>query len=146
VKKVIFEAEENEHRLTFDAAKLAKSFEENMNVYFNYTLSYQKRMNSKQKSGLGHIKILRTALTDFFMSSGVELSKIALAKLGKWQKSRKRDDMTAKMKDIDPVKFSNARSSLPYGIRKDCSYVGQRRRSISLGDVCMAVEYDRTSV
>jgi hypothetical protein len=52
VKKVIFEAEENEHRLTFDAAKLAKSFEENMNVYFNYTLSYQKRMNSKQKSGL----------------------------------------------------------------------------------------------
>ena len=51
-----------------------------------------------------------------------------------------------KMKDIDPVKFSNARSSLPYGIRKDCSYVGQRRRSISLGDVCMAVEYDRTSV
>jgi len=113
VKALMYEDDENDGLLTFDATKLAKSFEKNMNVYFNYTLSYQKKMNEKQKSGLGHIKVLRTALSDFFMSNSVELSKVALAKLTKWQKSRIRDDMTAKMKDIDPVKFSNARSSLP---------------------------------
>ena len=113
VKAVMYKDDENDGRLTFDATKLAKSFENNINVYFNYTLSYQKKMIEKQKSGLGHIKVLRTALRDFFMSKSVELSKVALANLTKWQKSRIRDDMTAKMKDIDPVKFSNARSSLP---------------------------------
>ena len=101
-------------RYHLDAAKLAKSLEESANVYTNYTLTYQLAMNEIQKSGLGHIKTLRSGLSDFFCKNGVELSKLALDKLTLWQKSRRRDDMAAKMKDIDPVKFSNARSSLPF--------------------------------
>ena len=97
-----------------DAAKLALSMEDSANVYTNYTFSYKKGMNSLRKSGLGHIKTLRSGLGDIFAKKKVALSQIALTKLGKWQKSRRRDDMAAKMRDVDPVKFSNARSSLPY--------------------------------
>lgn len=98
----------------FDAEKLAKSMKKTTNCYTNYTLAYQMKMNASQKSDIGHIKTLRSAVSDFFHSNGVSLTALALAKLTKWQKSRKRDDMAAKMRDLNPVKFSNARHALPY--------------------------------
>jgi hypothetical protein len=46
-------------------------------------------MNSLRKSGLGHIKTLRSGLGDIFAKKKVALSQIALTKHGKWQKSRR---------------------------------------------------------
>ena len=49
-----------------DDAKLALSMD--ANVYTtNYTFSYQKGMNSLRKSGLGHIKTLRSGLGEIFL-------------------------------------------------------------------------------
>jgi len=97
----------------FDVPKLAKSMESVHGPYFQYTRQYQQRLQEKGKSGIGGIKQLRSGLTDLFCSASVELSNLALKVLTLWQKSRNRDDMTAKMRSVNPVKFTNARDSIP---------------------------------
>ena len=113
VADVLKEDEEDPTKMVFDVAKLAKSMETVRGPYCQYTRQYQLDMQAKSKSGLGAIKQLRSGLTNLFRKNRVELSQVALATLKNWQKSRCRDDMTAKMRDINPVKFSNARDSLP---------------------------------
>ena len=42
------------------------------------------------------------------------MSRLALHMLRNWTRSRKRDDMRARTRPNNPIKFSNARSSLPF--------------------------------
>ena len=95
-------------------AALAKSLETPKNCYCVYTLSFQKAANDANKSGLGHIKNLRSGLSDYFLTHKVVLSPLALLTLKNWTRSRKRDDMKAKTRENNPIKFTNARSSLPF--------------------------------
>lgn len=113
VAKVLKDINETAKTCEFDLPKLAESMETVHNPYCHYTRAYQIKMNAKQKSGIGTIATLRSGLSDLFCSAKVELSSTALLTLTKWKKSRNRDDMKAKMRDENPVKFTNARSNLP---------------------------------
>ena len=94
--------------------KISKVHEKNDQLLYELHVGLPNENEPSQKSDIGHIKTLRSAVSDFFHSNGVSLTALALAKLTKWQKSHKRDDMAAKMRDLNPVKFSNARHALPY--------------------------------
>jgi hypothetical protein len=50
-----------------DFKELAKSLEGPANMYCRYTLSFQKAANLKMKSGLGHIKNLRSGRSNDFL-------------------------------------------------------------------------------
>jgi len=113
VANVLKDINETAKTCEFDLPKLAESMETVHNPYCHYTRAYQLEMNKKQKSGIGTIATLRSGLSDLFCSEQVELSSTALLTLTKWKKSRNRDDMKAKMRDENPVKFTNARSNLP---------------------------------
>ena len=113
VADVLKDINETAKTCEFDLPKLAESMETVHNPYCHYTRAYQIKMNAKQKSGIGTIATLRSGLSDLFCSAKVELSSTALLTLTKWKKSRNRDDMKAKMRDENPVKFTNARSNLP---------------------------------
>ena len=97
-----------------DYNELAKSLEGPANMYCQYTLSFQKAANLNKKSGLGHIKNLRSGLSNDFLENRVELSSLAINMLRNWTRSRKRDDMKARTRPNNPIKYSNARSSLPF--------------------------------
>ena len=97
----------------FEYKKLAESLESPNNVFFRYTLYYQIAMNSKRKSGLGHIKRLRSGLSKYFLDNRVAMSDLALKLTANWMAPRKNDDMAAKMRPVNPVKYSNAQRSLP---------------------------------
>ena len=98
---------------TLDFKELAKSLEGPANLYCRYTLSFQKAANHKNKSGLGHIKNLRSGLSNEFLDNRVELSSLAINMLRNWTRSRKRDDMKARTRPNNPIKFSNATWSTP---------------------------------
>lgn len=101
-------------RFELDFKKVAQSLESKKNIYFRYTMGYQMKMQSQGKSGLGHIKRLRSGLSKAFLDKGIALSALALKNCELWTRSRKNDDMAAKTKSINPVKYSNAQKSLPW--------------------------------
>ena len=84
---------------TLDYKELAKSLDRPANMYCRYTLSFQKAANLKNKSGLGHIKNLRSGLSNDFLDNQIELSSLAINMLRNWTRSRKRDDMKARTRD-----------------------------------------------
>ena len=110
---VLTESEEDETVIEFDAEKLAKSMEDLKGPYFQYTRQVQLDMNRKGQSGMGKIRTLRSAMTDFFINKKCPLSHQAIEVLKTWGRSRDRDDMKAKMRPDNPIKFSNARDDLP---------------------------------
>ena len=112
VGKILKRSEDGEYKLDYGA--LAKSLEVPKNMYCHYTLSFQRDANRNNKSGLGHIKALRSGLSNEFLENRVEVSRLALHMLKNWTRSRKRDDMRARTRPNNPIKFSNARSSLPF--------------------------------
>ena len=67
-----------------DYNELAKSLEVPANMYCQYTLSFQKAANLNKKSGLGHIKNLRSGLSNDFLDNRVELSSLAINMLRNW--------------------------------------------------------------
>ena len=92
-------------KIEFDYLKLAKSLESMNNVYFRYTLQYQIKMNQMKKSGLGHIKCVRSGLSKKFLDNRVTMSDLALKLAAQWMVSRKNDDMSAKTREINPGHF-----------------------------------------
>ena len=98
----------------FDYKKLAKSLESPENVYFRYTIGYQTKMQNQRKSGLGAIKRLRSGLSKVFLDHKIIMSDLAIQLCKEWMQSRKNDDMAAKLREHDPVKYSNAQKSLPW--------------------------------
>ena len=109
--------------IEFDYPKLAKSLESMANVYFRYTLQYQIKMNLSKKSGLGHIKRVRSGLSKKFLDNRVTMSDLALKLTAQWMASRKNDDMAAKTREINPVKYSNAQRSLPWPAYKAIAHL-----------------------
>ena len=71
-------------------------------------------MKTAKKSGLGHIKRVRSGLSKEFLDNRVTMSDLALKLTAQWMASRKNDDMVAKTREINPVKYSNAQRSLPW--------------------------------
>ena len=98
---------------TLDYMALAKSLEGPANLYCRYTLSFQKAANRKNKSGLGHIKNLRSGLSNEFLDNRVELSSLAINMLRNWTRSRKRDDMKARTRPNNPTYVGWATWSTP---------------------------------
>ena len=64
VGKILKRSEDGEYKLDYGA--LAKSLEVPKNMYCHYTLSFQRDANRNNKSGLGHIKALRSGLSNEF--------------------------------------------------------------------------------
>ena len=110
---VLQDSEGDDGVLVFDVERLGKSMETIKGPYFQYTRQYQLRMQRAGKSGMGGIATLRSAVTDFFVTNRCELSQQAIQTLKTWGKSRRRDDMAAKMRPDNPIQFSNARDDLP---------------------------------
>jgi len=121
VKNVTRENEDG--KIEIDFKKLAKSLEIRDNIYFRYTMCYQIMMQKQQKSGLGHIKRLRSGLSKMFLDERIELSQTARRACELWTRSRKNDDMTAKTRGVNPVKYSNAQKSLPWPVYQKIAQV-----------------------
>ena len=108
----ILKVVDGEWTIKFDV--LALKLESVENPYCRYTLAFQMQMHTKGKSGLGHIKTLRSWMADRFYDNKIEVSKIACATLKRWAQSRRREDMQAKIRAVRPIRYSNARDALPF--------------------------------
>ena len=110
-------------------------------------MGYQMKMQSQGKSGLGHIKRLRSGLSKAFLDKGIALSALALKNCELWTRSRKNDDMAAKTKSINPVKYSNAQKSLPWpAYKKIAKILAIKSSPFFLVSLCVTVEYDCASI
>ena len=94
---------------TLDYMALAKSLEGPANTYCRFTLSL-KVANLNKQSGLGHIKNLRSGLSNDFLDNQVELSPLAIHIFRNLMRLRKRDGTKARTLPNNPIKFSNAGS------------------------------------
>ena len=94
---------------TLDYMALAKSLEGPANTYCRFTLSW-KVANLNKQSGLGHIKNLRSGLSNDFLDNQVELSPLAIHIFRNLMRLRKRDGTKARTRPNNPIKFSNAGS------------------------------------
>ena len=103
----------------FDFEKLAKSCENEVNAFTMYTLALQVLSHDKLQSGLGQMKILRSSLTTHLTKNKVELTTLATQNLKNWMRSRASEDMKAKMRAENPIKYSNARDSLSFAVYEE---------------------------
>ena len=87
VGKILKRSEDGEYKLDYGA--LAKSLEVPKNMYCHYTLSFQRDANRNNKSGLGHIKALRSGLSNEFLENRVRVTRLTLHMLKNWTRSRK---------------------------------------------------------
>ena len=94
---------------TLDYMALAKSLEGPANTCCLFTLSL-KVANLNKQSGLGHIKNLRSGLSNDFLDNQVELSPLAIHIFRNLMRLRKRDGTKARTRPNNPIKFSNAGS------------------------------------
>jgi len=94
---------------TLDYMALAKSLEGPANTCCLFTLSL-KVANLNKQSGLGHIKNLRSGLSNDFLDNQVELSSLAIRIFRNWMRLRKRDGTKSRTRPNNPIKFSNSGS------------------------------------